>query len=105
PSQSKISALGMASHSYSCLADAAKDLHEALGHWYQFFAYADHQLQRIVLCGLGIQILAIGVAIVDLQHSRDVDLGAALRDQPFENIVGETCAPVQYERGRMCGHD
>ncbi len=53
------------------------------------------------LAGVGVQVLAVGVDERDLQRRRDVDLGAAARDEVGELRLGQPGAAVQDHRDRV----
>ena len=55
---------------------------------------------RIVLAGVGLEVLAKGVDEGDLQRGRDVHLGAAAGDEVLELLRREARAAVQHHRDR-----
>ena len=72
-----------------------------LGHLLDGRADMREERGRIVLAGIRVQVLAVRVDEGDLQRRRDVDLGAAARDEVGELVLGQPGAAVQDLRDRV----
>src|SRR4029079_7547832 len=80
------------------LAGRAEDADVALGHLLDRRAHVGQQLRRVVLAGVGVEVLAVRVDERDLERGRDVHLGAPARDQVGELLFGEARAAVEDHR-------
>ena len=80
------------------LARRAEDPHVIHRHRLDLFAGVLEQSRRVVLAGVGVEVLAKGIDEGDLQGGRDVHLRAAAGDQVLELLGRQTRAAMQDHR-------